>query len=56
MNHLDIIKELRGQTSVPEDNETSVAIASEFAALLQADEAEKPRIPGIVMGRVVAIN
>ncbi len=56
MNHLDIIKELRGQITVPEDNETTEAAASAFAALLQADEAEKPRIPGIVMGRVVAIN
>jgi len=56
MNHLDIIKQLRGQTTVPEDHDTTEAASSAFAALLQADEAEKPRIPGIVMGRVVAIN
>ena len=53
---LDIIKNLRSQTSVPEDNEALEANNTAFAKLFEAEESEKHKIPGIVIGRVVAIN
>jgi small subunit ribosomal protein S1 len=50
------IKALRAQTSVPEDNKATAEGPSDFALLFDKHEAEKPKIPGIVQGRVVAIR
>jgi len=52
----DFLKSLRSQTDVPEDSSATTTAKSDFAKLFQAEEAEKPKVPGVVIGRVVAVR